>query len=247
HACVEATKLAFEVRDAHITDPLHMTLDIDAALSASALDAMAARVSMQRAAPWGAGRGPADTVWMGVIDGDGVAVSFIQSIYHEFGSGLVLPGSGVNWQNRGCSFSLDPASRNPLMPGRLPFHTLNPALARFADGRTMVYGNMGGDGQPQSQSAVFSRIAHFGWNPQAAIAAPRWLLGRTWGQSSDSLKLESRFSAATVDALRALGHEVEMLGEFDEAMGHAGAIVRHPNGLFEAGADLRSDGAAAGW
>ncbi|MCY0385729.1 gamma-glutamyltransferase [Robbsia sp. Bb-Pol-6] len=247
HACVEATKLAFEVRDAHITDPLHMTLDTEATLSPHALDAMAARISMQRAAPWGAGRGPADTVWMGVIDGDGVAVSFIQSIYHEFGSGLVLPNSGINWQNRGCSFSLDPAARNPLMPGRLPFHTLNPALARFADGRTMVYGNMGGDGQPQSQSAVFSRIAHFGWNPQAAIAAPRWLLGRTWGQSSDSLKLESRFSPATVDALRALGHEVEILGDFDEAMGHAGAIVHHPNGLFEAGADLRSDGAAAGW
>jgi gamma-glutamyltranspeptidase/glutathione hydrolase len=247
HACVEATKLAFRVRDQHVTDPDHMRIDPDALLQPAVLDAMASQVSMSQAMPWGNGRGPGDTVWMGAIDGDGVAVSFIQSIYHEFGSGIVLPTTGINWQNRGCSFSLDRASLNPLMPGRRPFHTLNPALAQFADGRTMVYGNMGGDGQPQSQSAVFSRIARYGWNPQAAIDAPRWLLGRTWGQSTDSLKLEARFPAATVAALRALGHEVEVLAAYDEAMGHAGAIVRHPNGLFEAGHDPRSDGAAAGW
>ena len=247
HACVEATKLAFKVRDEHVTDPDHMRIDAVTQLDPAALDAMARQVSMSRAAPWGRGRGPGDTVWMGVIDGDGVAVSFIQSIYHEFGSGIVLPQSGINWQNRGCSFSLDPSSLNPLMPGRRPFHTLNPALARFADGRTMVYGNMGGDGQPQSQSAVFSRIARFGWNPQAAIDAPRGLLGRTWGQSTDSLKLEARFPDETIDALRALGHDVEVLAAYDEAMGHAGAIVRYPDGLFEAGHDPRSDGSAAGW
>ncbi|SAL60589.1 gamma-glutamyltransferase [Caballeronia cordobensis] len=247
HACVEATKLAFKVRDENVTDPDHMRIDPVTQLDSAALDAMASQVSMSRAAPWGQGRGPGDTVWMGVIDGDGVAVSFIQSIYHEFGSAIVLPQSGINWQNRGCSFSLDPSSLNPLMPGRRPFHTLNPALAHFADGRTMVYGNMGGDGQPQSQSAVFSRIARFGWNPQAAIDAPRWLLGRTWGQSTDSLKLEARFAAGTVDALRALGHDVEVLAAYDEAMGHAGAIVRHPDGSFEGGNDPRSDGGVAGW
>ncbi|MFM0725066.1 gamma-glutamyltransferase family protein [Paraburkholderia strydomiana] len=247
HACVEATKLAFKVRDEHVTDPDHMRIDPVTQLDPAALDTMASQLSMSRAGPWSRGRGPGDTVWMGVIDGDGVAVSFIQSIYHEFGSGIVLPGSGINWQNRGCSFSLDPSSLNPLMPGRRPFHTLNPALAHFADGRTMVYGNMGGDGQPQSQSAVFSRIARFGWNPQAAIDAPRWLLGRTWGQSTDSLKLEARFPAHTIDALRALGHDVEVLAAYDEAMGHAGAIIRYPDGLFEAGHDPRSDGAAAGW
>jgi gamma-glutamyltranspeptidase len=182
-----------------------------------------------------------------VIDRDGTAVSFIQSIYHEFGSGLVLPASGINWQNRGCSFSLDPQSRNPLTPFRKPFHTLNPALACFDDGRTLVYGNMGGDGQPQSQSAVFSRIALFGMNPQEAISAPRWLLGRTWGQTSDSLKLEARFPDETVAALRAMGHEVDLMAPLDETMGHAGAIIRHPNGLLEGASDPRSDGAAAGW
>lgn len=247
HACVEATKRAFAIRDRDITDPAYMTVDPQNLLAPDALDRMAAAIDPRQAAPWGKGLGPADTIWMGVIDRDGVAVSFIQSIYHEFGSGVVLPASGVNWQNRGCSFSLDPAARNPLTPGRKPFHTLNPALARFDDGRTLVYGNMGGDGQPQSQSAVFSRIALFGMNPQAAISAPRWLLGRTWGQTSDSLKLEARFSDETVAALRAMGHEVDVLAAWDETMGHAGAIVRHANGLLEGGSDPRSDGAAAGW
>ncbi|SKC72036.1 gamma-glutamyltransferase 2. Threonine peptidase. MEROPS family T03 [Paraburkholderia hospita] len=247
HACVEATKLAFAVRDRHITDPDYMNVDPQAFLTPAALDELAARVTPSAAAPWGNGLGPADTVWMGVVDGNGLAVSFIQSIYHEFGSGVVLPASGINWQNRGCSFSLDARARNPLMPLRRPFHTLNPALARFDDGRVMVYGNMGGDGQPQSQSAVFSRIAQFGWNPQAAIDAPRWLLGRTWGAATDTLKLEARFPAATFDTLRAFGHEVEALGAYDEAMGHAGAIVRHAHGGFEGGSDPRSDGAVASW
>lgn len=247
HACVEATKSAFAIRDRLITDPAWMTVDAQTLLEPSRLDAMAQTFRADRAAPWGGGQGPADTVWMGVIDANGVAVSFIQSLYHEFGSGVVLDQSGINWQNRGCSFSLDAMALNPLMPGRKPFHTLNPALARLADGRTLVYGNMGGDGQPQSQSAVFTRIVQFGMNPQAAIDAPRWLLGRTWGLSSDNLKLEARFPVATVAALRALGHQVEVLQPYDEAMGHAGAVILHPDGFFEGGADPRSDGAAAGW
>jgi gamma-glutamyltranspeptidase/glutathione hydrolase len=247
HACVEATKLAFGVRDEHISDPDFMNIDPTALLMPAALDAMAGHVSRSKAASWGPGRGPADTVWLGAIDGNGVAVSFIQSIYHEFGSGIVLGESGINWQNRGCSFSLDPRAVNPLAPGRRPFHTLNPALARFSDGRTMVYGSMGGDGQPQSQSAVFSRVATFGWNVQAAISAPRWLLGRTWGEANDTLKLEARFSDETFEELRRLGHPVERLKAYDETMGHAGAIVRYANGDLEAGSDPRSDGAAAGW
>lgn len=247
HACVEATKQAFRIRDRVITDPAYMTEDPADYLQPARLDAMAAKILPGQAAPWGRGRGPGDTVWMGAVDGQGLAVSFIQSVYHEFGSGLVLADSGICWQNRGCSFSLSPEARNPLMPGRKPYHTLIPGLARFDDGRTLVYGNMGGDGQPQSQAAVFSRIARLGLNPQDAIAAPRWLLGRTWGQSSDSLKLESRFPEATVQTLRDWGHEVDVLGAFDETMGHAGAIVRHPDGLLEGGFDLRSDGIVAGW
>ena len=247
HAAVEATKQAFRIRDRYVTDPAYMTVDPASFLHVDRLDELRAGVDPARAAPWGAGRGPADTIWMGVIDGEGRAVSFIQSVYHEFGSGVVLDGSGVAWQNRGCSFSLDPLALNALEPGRKPFHTLNPALALLEDGRTMVYGNMGGDGQPQSQSAVFSRTVTFGMEPQAAITAPRWLLGRTWGRPSDTLKLESRFAPDVVETLRQRGHEVELMQPFDEAMGHAQAIVRRPNGVLEGGADPRSDGVVAAW
>jgi gamma-glutamyltranspeptidase/glutathione hydrolase len=202
---------------------------------------------MKKAKPWGGKTRPGGTIWMGVIDGDGRAVSFIQSIYHEFGSGVVLPGTHVNWQNRGCSFSLSPDAVNCLQPGKRPFHTLNPALARLRDGRTMVYGTMGGDGQPQTQAAVFTRYAVFNQPVQRAVSAPRWLLGRTWGSVSETLKLEARLGAALIDDLKARGHDVEVLGDFEETMGHAGALVRHPNGALEGGFDPRSDGAVSGY
>jgi gamma-glutamyltranspeptidase/glutathione hydrolase len=206
------------------------------------LKKLAKNISPNKALPWGQGKGPADTIWMGVIDGNGNCVSFIQSIYHEFGAGIVLPTSGVNWQNRGCSFSLDPKTLNHLEPYRKPFHTLNPAMALFKDGRSMVYGTMGGDGQPQTQCAVFTRTATYGLDPQDAISRPRWLLGRTWGQTSDSLKLESRFSPWVAKELHAMGHEIEMLDAFDETVGHAGCIIRDPSGTLHGGWDPRSDG-----
>lgn len=247
HLAVEATKRAFAIRDRYVTDPAYMTVRAQDLLAPARIRALAAEVDRGRAAQWSAGRGPSDTVWMGVIDGEGRAVSMIQSIYHEFGSGVVLERTGINWQNRGCSFSLDERALNVLRPGRKPFHTLNPALAVFRDGRTLVYGTMGGDGQPQTQAAVFTRIAVFGMDPQSAVAAPRWLLGRTWGETSDTLKLESRFPAAVPATLGAYGHEIEILPDYDETMGHAGAIVRHPNGVLEGGADPRSDGAVAAY
>jgi len=129
--------------------------------------------------------------------------------------------------------------------GELARAILNPPLVRLADGRTMVYGSMGGDGQPQTQSAVFTRSIVFGWGAQAAINAPRWLLGRTWGQATETLKLESRFAPEVIEEWRARDHDVEIIGEFDDTVGHAGAIIRHPNGVLEGGADPRSDGAVA--
>ena len=133
---------------------------------------------------------------------------------------------------------------NALRPRRKPFHTLNPAMARLNDGRLMAYGTMGGEGQPQTQAAVFTRYALYGQDLQAAIDAPRWLLGRTWGEDSTSLKLESRFDGALVEALIEAGHAVELLGPMTSVMGHAGALVRHPDGALEAATDPRSDGAA---
>jgi len=247
HLAVEATKRAFAVRDHCVTDPARMSIDAQGLLAPARIRELAANVDRGRAARWSSGKAPADTVWMGVVDGAGRAVSMIQSLYHEFGSGIVLEETGVNWQNRGCSFSLDPAGLNRLEPGRKPFHTLNPALAVLNDGRTIAYGAMGGDGQPQTQAAVFTRVAVFGMDPQQAVSAPRWLLGRTWGQPSDTLKLESRFSTGVVAELARRGHEMEVLGEYDEAMGHAGAIVRHASGVLEGGADPRSDGDVAAY
>jgi gamma-glutamyltranspeptidase/glutathione hydrolase len=106
---------------------------------------------------------------------------------------------------------------------------------------------MGGEGQPQTQAALFSRYARFGMPLQQALSAPRWLLGRTWGEDSTTLKLEDRFDPAVVQALRAAGHVVELLPPFTSVMGHAGALVRETDGTLCGASDPRSDGAVAGW
>ena len=247
HTQVEATKLAFSIRDQFLTDRAFMKVNPPTLLDPEYLDSLAKVIRRDRAAPWGKALTPGDTIWMGVIDSRGIGVSFIQSAYHEFGSGIVLPESGINWQNRGCSFSLNPSHINTLQPFKKPFHTLNAAMARLADGRTMVYGTMGGDGQPQTQATIFTRAINYGDHPQQAIERPRWLLGRTWGSSSDTLKLESRFSTSVIDELRQRGHDVELLSDWDEAVGHAGMIIRHDNGTLQGGFDPRSDGAAIGF
>jgi gamma-glutamyltranspeptidase/glutathione hydrolase len=245
HGLVEATKQAFLVRNRHVGDPATMRVDARAFLEGAAIAERARAIDSSRARPWPEPAIKGDTVWMGAADASGTMVSYIQSVYWEFGSGVVLEDTGVNWQNRGSSFSLDPASHVALAPGRKPFHTLNPALARLSDGREIVYGNMGGDGQPQSQAAVLSRYAMFGQDLQQAISAPRWLLGRTWGQMSVSLKLEGRFDPALVAALREAGHDVDVIPPFSDLVGHAGALVRHPNAVIAGASDPRSDGAVA--
>jgi len=248
HGLVETTKRAFLVRDSHVGDPAYMTIDPQALLDDKrALDAMVAEISSARAAPWPHPSAPGDTTWFGAADQRGQVVSCIQSTYFEFGSGVVLPKTGIIWQNRGVSFRLTEAGWNALRPGRKPFTTLNPALARFDDGRIMAYGTMGGEGQPQTQAAVFTRYARFGVPLQEAITAPRWLLGKTWGEETSSLKLESRFDPALIQALAEAGHDVEVVAPFTSMMGHAGAIVRHPSGVLEGATDPRSDGAVATW
>ena len=189
HGLVEATKRAFLVRDRYVTDPARMTVDPRGFLTDTALADLAAKIDPARALPWPQSGPPADTIWMGAIDGAGRAVSFIQSVYWEFGSGVVAGDTGVLWQNRGSSFSLDEAAVNALAPGMRPFHTLNPALARFDDGRVMPYGTMGGEGQPQTQAAVFSRYGLLGQELQSGsdgaplAAGPH--LGRRHHQPED--------------------------------------------------------------
>jgi gamma-glutamyltranspeptidase/glutathione hydrolase len=247
HGLVEATKLAFRVRDRVITDPDRLPAPPARFLDGAFLDGEAEKIDRRKAARWPAPPDKGDTIWMGAADGDGMAVSYIQSLYWEFGSGCVLPATGLLMQNRGASFSLDPGALNALAPGRLPFHTLNPALAALADGRVIAYGAMGGDGQPQSQAAVFTHYVTYGRPLDRAIDAPRWLLGRTWGAPHTNLRLESRLDGNLIDRLLSAGHDVEVLPEpYSDTMGHAGAVVLHPNGTLEGAHDPRADGGAAG-
>jgi gamma-glutamyltranspeptidase len=247
HALIEATKRAFAHRDRLCVDFDHVDEDFDLLLSPASLQAEASRIDMTRAAAWPLSPAKGDTIWMGAIDKDGLAVSYIQSVYWEYGSGVVLPTTGVLMQNRGIAFSLDPASPRYLVPGRRPFHTLNPALAVFADGRVMSYGAMGGDGQPQFQAQVFTRIAA-GDRLAAAVAAPRLLWGRTWGADSLTVKIEASYDDATAAGLARRGHEIERLApNRQDAFGHAGALRRGLKGEIEATHDPRADGGAFGF
>ena len=247
HGLVEATKRALRMRDRVVSDPGNLAHALDRVLEPRFIAGEAMKIDRHKAAPWPLGQTEGDTVWMGAADSSGLVVSYIQSLYWEFGSGCVLPRTGILMQNRGINFSLQRGALNFLVPGRVPFHTLNPALAVLKDGRVMAYGAMGGDGQPQTQSAVLTRYALFGEPLADAIDRPRWVLGRTWGEPRTALRLEPRFDDALIDALVHAGHEVEMVSEpYSDIMGHAGAVVLHPDGNLEGAHDPRSDGGAAG-
>ena len=247
HGLVEATKRALRMRDRLITDPNYLPHPLDRVLEERHLATEAMKIDKRKAAPWPVAPNAGDTIWMGAADTSGLVISYIQSLYWEFGSGCVLPRTGVLMQNRGASFSLQPGALNYLVPGRLPFHTLNPALSVLDDGRIVSYGCMGGDGQPQTQSAVFTRYAQFRQSLPEALDRPRWVLGRTWGAPRTALRLEPRFDERLVEALAAAGHDIDLLSEpRSDVMGHAGAVVLHPNGTCEGGHDPRADGGAAG-
>ena len=247
HGLVEATKRAFRVRDRVVTDPDKIDGNLSRFLDTKFLDGEASKIDGNKAARWPQPYGEGDTVWMGAADSSGLVVSYIQSLYWEFGSGCVLPGTGILMQNRGSSFSLDPKALNTLAPGGRPFHTLNPALAALKDGRVIAYGTMGGDGQPQTQAAVFTRHVTFRQPLDKALDAPRWLLGRTWGSTHTNLRMESRFDGQVIDRLMSAGHDVAVLDEpYSDTMGHAGAVILQPDGTLEGGHDPRADGGAAG-
>jgi gamma-glutamyltranspeptidase/glutathione hydrolase len=245
HALIEASKRALSIREQVCTDFGELKHDCADFLTPEALDREAARIDMTQAANWPLNSDKGDTVWMGAIDAQGQAVSFIQSIYWEFGSGCVLPRTGVLMQNRGVSFSLLPQAVNPLRPGRRPFHTLNPPLAVFQDGRVMPYGSMGGDGQPQFQAQLLTRYRG-GQSLSPALDAPRYLFGRSWGAPSASVKLEDGFDDGVGQSLAKAGHQVEWIARGD-SFGHAGALVRDHHGAIQAAHDPRSDGGAAGF
>jgi oxamate amidohydrolase len=246
HALVEISKRGLDLRNRICTDFAHLKRDPADFLSPAFLQRETTKIRFDRAAPQPLEPDDGDTIWMGAIDGEGRAVSFIQSLYWEYGSGCFLPQTGILLQNRGSAFSLDPKALNPLTPGRRPPHTLNPALSVFDDGRVMPHGSMGGDGQPQFQAQVFTRYL-LGQPLAAAIDAPRFLFGKLWAAEAETLKLEPRFDDGIVARLRAVGHPVEVFPEpYMSRFGHAGALVRHADGRVEAAHDPRSDGRGAG-
>jgi gamma-glutamyltranspeptidase/glutathione hydrolase len=188
-----------------------------------------------------------DTVYLCALEADGLAVSIIQSVYYEFGSAFMASGTGLLLQNRGSFFSLDPAHVNALAPRKRTFHTIIPALA-LQDGRpVLVFGTMGGEGQPQTQTALLTRTVDFGFNVQEAIEAPCWLYGRTWGEASKSLRLEGRIPDTVANELVRRGHDVHMVTDWSQTMGHAQAIwINYAHGVLHGGADPRGEGLAIG-
>jgi gamma-glutamyltranspeptidase/glutathione hydrolase len=246
HLVVEATKLAFEDRDAVLADPTVVPVDVAHCLDPGRLDARRRRIGSRAATPSPAVPPAGDTIAIVAADDRGHAVSLIQSLYYEFGSGVIAGDTGVLLQNRGTFFSLDPAHPNRLAPRKRPAHTLIPSMYLVGGRPRLVYGTMGGEGQPQTQAAIVTRIVDRGLEPQAAVEAPRWLLGRTWGDATKALRLEDRFAPGTGEALRARGHDVRLVEPWSDVMGHAQVVGLDATGLTGA-SDPRADGAALGW
>nr|WP_267362701.1 gamma-glutamyltransferase [Gilliamella sp. B2772] len=249
HLIIEATKQAFADRDKYLTDPDFNQIPLNLLLSTQHGQQQAKQIDMQKGCVETKPLDPkGDTVWFGVVDAEGNAVSIIQSIYHDFGSGIVAKDTGILLQNRGSFFSLDPNHINRLEPNKRTFHTLNPAMLLKDNKPYLVYGTMGGEGQPQTQAAIVTRIVDFDMTPQDAINAPRWLYGRTWGASSNNLKVEGRIPNDVIHSLKLRGHDVQIVDDYTDTMGHAGAILIDTNHHLLMGAtDPRGDGLAAGY
>jgi oxamate amidohydrolase len=248
HRFVEAVKRANRIRDKVVTEQDRLQENPQEYLTTARFQREAARIDLRQAAPWPLPpEDDGDTVWCGAIDANGMAVSLIQSIFWEYGSGCVLPKTGILMQNRGLGLSLDPLSLNALKPGRRPFHTLHAPMAVFDDGRIASYGSMGGEVQSQITSQNFLRFARFGMAPTDALHAPRFHFGRAWGADRATLKVENRFDSSILDALRRKGHDVEVNAkDYADSFGHAGILVRDTNGRIRADHDPRADGDAKG-
>jgi gamma-glutamyltranspeptidase/glutathione hydrolase len=188
-----------------------------------------------------------DTAYFACVDRYRNAVSFIQSLFYSFGAGVVVPELGLALQNRGMSFELSEGELRSLAPGKRPFHTLMPCMLLQSGKPWLVYGSMGGEGQAQTALQLSTRIAHDGMDPQAAIDAPRWRWGADVEDEPARVHVEARMGAACITGLRARGHDVDVVADWDESMGHAGAlVVDTADGVISGGADPRSDGAALG-
>ncbi len=243
HLIIEAIKQAFLERD-RIGDPDHHALDLSV-LSDESIARKAAAVNRNAALPWARQFATGDTVFFAVCDRKGRAVSVLQSIYFDWGSGVVAGDTGILWQNRGAAFAPAGDPINGLRAGARPFYTLNPGMA-LKDGKPhLLYGTQGADGQPQTLAMLLVRLIDHAMSPQAALTAPRFLLGRTFSDSRDNLKLEGNVAPGVADALAAMGHEMVPFEALSPLCGQAGIIRIDDTGLTGAH-DPRGDGQAIG-
>ncbi|WP_419885999.1 gamma-glutamyltransferase [Paenibacillus sp. B-A-8] len=247
HLLVEALKLSFRDRDRVLTDPDFSAIPLVQLLDKNYAGQLASTILMQKAAQLTSQPIGSDTAYAAVVDEEGNAVSFIQSLYFEFGSGVVAGNTGILLQNRGSFFSLDPSHINTLEPHKRSFHTLMPAMACREGKPAILYGTQGGEGQPQTQTLLLTRMLHYGMNPQTAISEPRFVWGRTWGEPTQELKVEGRVADEVLAGLAGAGHIVRKLDAYDGIVGHAHVISIDDNGYRSGGTDPRCDGAAIGW
>lgn len=231
-------------RDRHNADPRHARVPVGTLLDEGHL---AGLVDLVR--EHAGGSAPFvrdDTVALVAADDSGLAIALIQSLYDGFGSAILEPTTGVILHNRGAAFVLDPDHPNVLAGGKRPAHTLLPVVVH-RDGRlAAVTGTMGGGGQPQIDAMSVIRAFDLGMDAQAAVSAPRWLVGGM-DLRNDQRMLVSEASVpdSTRDAFRGAGYRVEIVGQLDEDVGHAHLIRVLEDGAFEAGSDPRSDGGAS--
>jgi gamma-glutamyltranspeptidase len=255
HLGIEATKHALADRDRHLTDPAFAAIPVARLLDpaygaelAAGIDPTLASKPPASGSPRGGG-----TIWLGVVDGAGNAVSLIESNYAGFGSGIVDAATGIAYQNRGSYFSLDPAHANVLAPGKRTLHTLLPGML-FRDGRPwVVHGSMGGDAQPAIFAQVVSAFVDGGVDVATAVAAPRWHPEPpAHFAPPDLVAIEPRFRPGLLEGLRAMGHRLADTPAFSAALGHAHAIELIDGGparggTLAAATDPRSAGLPAAW
>ncbi len=247
HLCIEAMKLAFADVYRWVADPDAMTeVSAAALLDDHYLRERAHLIDPRRAQDFSAGN-PAQggTIYLAAADASGMMVSFIQSNYMGFGSGVVVPGTGVSLQNRGHCFTLAANHPNVVAPGKRPFHTIIPGFVTRAGDAQMAFGVMGGNMQPQGHLQTLVRMLRYGQQPQAACDAPRWKF-----MQSRSIDCESSMSANLVEELRACGHEIESREDAYMDFGSGQFIWRlseDPDHGYVAASDSRRDGLAAGF
>jgi gamma-glutamyltranspeptidase/glutathione hydrolase len=246
HLMVEAKKLAFADRDKYVCDPDFHNVPVDQMLHKEYAKKQIERIDSGEAASAIAATDFADkgndTIFLSVVDGDGNAVALIQSLFEAFGSCVMVPETGMILHNRGRGFSLDPDHVNRLEPRKRPYHTLHPAMI-LKDGRPyMVLGTPGADGQTQTIIQLITSMLEFKADVQQAVEAPRWR-----GNPDGTLQLEGRFPTETIAGLKARGHALERLADWDPVMGSSQVILIDTNdGVLKAGADPRRQAYAIG-